>query len=127
MKLRYSLFFILCCLFFIPQKALAEEQHILLVYDSLNIAENKQNDVDSIQRLLTSFGASVQTVEEDKYISGMMFDQKFDGVITMINWSDKELNEQFIQDRSRFSGKSYISVRKSHQMSSSFLQENGGI
>ncbi|WP_225534073.1 MULTISPECIES: hypothetical protein [unclassified Enterococcus] len=105
MKLRYSLFFILCCLFFIPQKALAEEQHILLVYDSLNIAENKQNDVDSIQRLLTSFGASVQTVEEDKYISGMMFDQKFDGVITMINWSDKELNEQFIQDRSRFSGK----------------------
>ncbi len=34
----------------------APSKHVLLVYDSLNIArEKKKNDVDALQRVLTSF------------------------------------------------------------------------
>lgn len=82
-----------------------EAPRILFVYDSLNIAGNKENDVDAIQRLLTSYGAVVQTVEEDQYVANMLNERTYDGVITMINWPQKDLNQQFIQDRTAYSGK----------------------
>ncbi|EOH99172.1 hypothetical protein UAY_01949 [Enterococcus moraviensis ATCC BAA-383] len=82
-----------------------EPPRILFVYDSLNIAEKKENDVDAIQRLLTSSGAIVQTVETDKYIGGMLSNTDYDGVITLINWPQKELSEHFVKDRQAFSGK----------------------
>jgi hypothetical protein len=111
MRRSYRLALIISCLFmtgcflFKTVEAAEKEQRILLVYDSLNIAENKQNDLDALQRLLTSYGVTVQTIEEDDYLSGMLFEQEFTGVITMINWSDKGLNQEFVKDRSSFTGK----------------------
>lgn len=93
-------------LFFWPTKAQADSQDVLLVYDSLNIGEEKAENVDGLQRLLTSLGMAVTSYSMDDYQEGILTDRNFSAVITFINWPEKGLtNNHFMEDRKNFSGK----------------------
>lgn len=93
--LIFSLFFVLV----FSQKAFAaEEKKLLLVYDSLNIAGEKQADIDSLQRLLTSMGAEVVTTTDNTYVAGELNDNQFYGVISFVNWDEKGLQSNVFED-----------------------------
>nr|WP_278842483.1 hypothetical protein [Melissococcus plutonius] len=81
-------------------------EKILLVYDSLNVANGKEKDIDALQRLLTSFGVEVQSMLVDEYRAKELLNGGYSGLITMINWPDKPLkNADFLADRKVFSKK----------------------
>lgn len=84
----------------------ATNDQVLLVYDSLNLANEQGDTVDSLQRLLTSLGVEVDTVQEKDYLPGMLNTDAYAGVISLVNWAEKGLvSETLIKDRSRFTGK----------------------
>lgn len=87
----------------------AETKRVLLVYDSLNIAEERENDVDALQRLLTSFGVVVQSISEEDYLPGQLLNDSYDGVISMVNWPAQTTASEsgFIQDREKYTGKQF--------------------
>lgn len=101
--LIFSLFFVLV---FSQNAFAAEEKKLLLVYDSLNIAGEKQADIDSLQRLLTTMGAEVVTTTDNTYVAGELNDNQFYGVISFVNWDEKGLQSNvFEDDRKQFTGK----------------------
>jgi len=76
---------------------------VMLVYDSQNVAQHDQTKVAAVQRLLTSFNVRVKTVLAADYHAGSL--QHYQGVITMINWPQTDLNNAaFSRDRQRFKG-----------------------
>lgn len=90
-----------------PQKvdAAVNDNRVLLVYDSQNDVKNDKVNISALQRSLTSMNLRVKTVEQEKYKKGMLNDQKYLGVITMINWRQVGLiNQKFLKDRDDFSG-----------------------
>lgn len=102
--LLFSLF--MGIVLFSSQSEAAETQRVLLVYDSLNLASSGDKKVDSLQRLLTSMGVQVDSVQENDYLKGTLQEKVYAGVISFVNWSEKGLrSEPFIEDRTAFSGK----------------------
>lgn len=106
-KLFLFLFCIgLSLLLFSGQAHAAEKERVLLVYDSLNLADSGEKKVDSIQRLLTSMDIQVDTVQEKDYLAGTLREDVYMGVITFVNWSEKGMrSELFIKDRTAFTRK----------------------
>nr|WP_246875402.1 hypothetical protein [Enterococcus faecalis] len=94
--------------FIFPKTALAApSKHVLLVYDSLNVAGEKENDVDALQRVLTSFGVEVQSVAVSDYIPGELLNADYDSLISMVNWPEQAgvIASDFLADRVHFKGK----------------------
>lgn len=88
-----------------PVQAAAPER-VLLVYDSENIQADGQYQIDSLSRILASLHIVVQRENMSAYRSGTLTDQRFSGVITMVNWHQSRLtNAQFLRDRTAFTGK----------------------
>ena len=87
-----------------PVQAATIPKRVMLVYDSRNDVANDKENIDTLQRSLTSMNLQVKTVEQSDYESGMLTN-KFAGVITMINWRQVGLiNQHFITDRDKFQG-----------------------
>lgn len=83
----------------------ADNQPVLLVYDSKNVAEHGDLSLDRCQRLLTSFGLRARTVQLSQYHQHMLKTGRYQGVITMVNWAQsRSQNQAFEQDRARFNG-----------------------
>lgn len=78
---------------------------VLFMYDSLNIDNNKAENVYSLNRLLVSTGCNVQMMQIDEYQAGELDDDKYDGVVTLINWPEHEQsNKALDEDRLKFNG-----------------------
>lgn len=79
---------------------------VLLVYDSLRQGTDKSQEVHSIERLLSSFQYQVTSKGMDEYKQGEIKKEKYDAVITMINWPQMPLeNKTFYKERDAFKGK----------------------
>lgn len=79
--------------------------NILLVYDSQNIAQHGDQALDLVQRELTGLGLSVTTIRLSDYQSGMINNGHYQGIVTLINWSNARIKQQaFINDRRHFTG-----------------------
>lgn len=108
-KRKVSLVFLIIAsimlLFTFPQKVdAASNNRVLLVYDSQNDVKNDKVNIDALQRSLTSMNLQVKTLQQSDYKKGML-NNKYLGVITMVNWRQVGLtNQAFIQDRDNFSG-----------------------
>lgn len=89
--------------------ATSNNNRVLLVYDSQNDVKNDKKNIDALQRSLTSMGLQVKTIPQADYKKNTL-NEKYLGVITMINWRQVGLiNQDFINDRDKFSGiKLYI-------------------
>lgn len=82
-----------------------DNRPVLLVYDSENVYYNGSKKIDSVQRMLTADGLKVKTVMLENYRSGELSDNKYRGVVTLINWQEADLsNDSFTHDRAKFSG-----------------------
>lgn len=93
-------------LMFTTKAEAAEAQRVLLVYDSLNLADEGEKKVDSLQRLLTSMGVQVDTVQDSDYLKGSLREDVYTGVLSFVNWTEKGIrSEEFIKDRAEFNGK----------------------
>ena len=101
----FLLFFVFCG--FAKPALAAPSKHVLLVYDSLNIAGKKENDVDALQRVLTSFGVEVQSVAVSDYVPGELLNDGYDSLISMVNWPEQAgvIASDFLADRVHFKGK----------------------
>lgn len=83
----------------------AGSRSVMLVYDSKNIAHHGDLELDRCQRLLTSLGLPVKTVQLDQYQAASLQNGRYRGVITMINWEQsKNRNRAFEHDRRVFDG-----------------------
>ncbi|MFC6201378.1 hypothetical protein ACFP1L_05635 [Lactiplantibacillus nangangensis] len=81
----------------------ASTPRVLFVYDSQNVADNDQQKIAAIQRLLTAAQVRVTTTAAADYHAGTL--TKYQGVITMINWPQTTINNQaFNRDQRRFKG-----------------------
>lgn len=107
-KLILGIFFsLVLSLIFIPTVNVqaADNNRVLLVYDSQNDVNEDKKNIDTLQRSLTSMNLRVKTVEQSDYKKGTLDNNKYTGVITMINWRQLGLiNQDFINDRDEFSG-----------------------
>ena len=103
----FLLFFVFCG--FAKPALAAPSKHVLLVYDSLNIAGKKENDVDALQRVLTSFGVEVQSVAVSDYVPGELLNDGYDSLISMVNWPEQAgvIASDFLADRVHFKGKQF--------------------
>ena len=82
-----------------------DNRPVLLVYDSENVYYNGSKKIDSVQRMLTADGLKIKTVMLENYRSGELSDNKYRGVVTLINWQEADLsNDSFTHDRAKFSG-----------------------
>ncbi|HIY92401.1 hypothetical protein [Companilactobacillus sp. HBUAS56275] len=96
------LFSVISC--FQTVSASTNNDEVLLVYDSQNDVRDDKKNIDALQRSLTSMNLRVKTVAQSDYKKGTL-DNKYLGVITMINWRQVGLiNQTFINDRDKFSG-----------------------
>ncbi|MCH5462011.1 hypothetical protein HC026_08340 [Lactobacillus sp. LC28-10] len=87
------------------QAEAADQRPVMLVYDSKNIAEHGDLDLDCCQRLLTSLGLPVKTVQLSQYHAHLLETSHCQGVITMVNWAQvNSRNQAFERDRARFTG-----------------------
>lgn len=89
------------------ETALLSPKKVLLVYDSLrkDNLEVEQN-IHSLERLLSSMQYQVTSESMNEYKAGQIKKEKYDAVITMINWAQMPLiNETFIKDRDAYHGK----------------------
>ncbi|WP_155287429.1 hypothetical protein [Lacticaseibacillus zhaodongensis] len=83
----------------------ATAPNILLVYDSLNAGDRKQNNVAAMQRLLTSAGATVRLSSVSNYQRGGLARGDYSGLVTMINWDDVPVaNRVFLREQRDFTG-----------------------
>lgn len=79
---------------------------ILLVYDSYNVRENRQTDVETLSRILMSMGQQVTETSTENYHAGQLTKGNYQAVITMINWPEMNFtNDAFTRDRQNFKGK----------------------
>lgn len=87
------------------QAEASHQQPVMLVYDSKNIAEHGDLQLDSCQRLLTSLGLPVKTVQLSQYRAHLLETTHCQGVITMVNWAQaNNSNPAFERDRAHFKG-----------------------
>ncbi|MCG0780150.1 hypothetical protein [Lactiplantibacillus plantarum] len=96
---------IILCSWLLPTEIHAQTSatHVMLVYDSRNVANNDQTKIAMIQRILTGLHISIKTVAAEDYHAGEL--RHYQGVITLINWPQTKLNNAaFIKDRKQFSG-----------------------
>lgn len=78
---------------------------ILLVYDSKNIAEHAELQLDRCQRILTSMGLRVRTTQLSHYEKNELKTGGYQAVVTMKNWQQlKQHNSNFEHDRAAFKG-----------------------
>lgn len=85
----------------------ADHKHpmVLVVYDSKNIDEDKAENVYSLNRLLVSAGCDVKMLQINDYKSGLLNDEKYDGIVTLINWPEQlQKNQALDNDRLSFRG-----------------------
>ena len=102
--LLFCLGLLAVCTWF-PNTGEAAEERVLLVYDSLNLADSGEKNIDSLQRLLTSMGVKVDTVQDKDYLDNMLRDDVYTAVISFSNWTEKGIqSESFKKDRQAFSG-----------------------
>ena len=77
-----------------------------MVYDSLNERDERQEDVQTLSRLLMRMGQQVTVTSMDDYHSGMIAKNHYNAVIIMINWPGMKFdNLAFDHDRQAFNGK----------------------
>lgn len=82
----------------------ANNERVMLVYDSENTADKDNIRIDALQRALTSMNLRVRTVNQADYKQGMLTD-KYVGVISMLNWKQVSFtNMSFLADRNKFKG-----------------------
>ncbi|WP_430616943.1 hypothetical protein IGJ66_001108 [Enterococcus sp. DIV0176] len=113
MMKKGTVLFLSCFLLFFfcaikNQEVLAAENmnKTLLLYDSRNDETGNSEHIDTLQRVLTSLGQAVTTVSEANYQKGVLTNESFGSVITLINWPEKGINNQhFLEDRKLFTGK----------------------
>jgi len=87
----------------LPVQAKVTTPKVLLVYDSQNVAQQDQRKVAAVQRILTGIQVRVKTEVAADYQAGSL--RHYQGVITMINWPQTNLNNAaFVRDRRRFNG-----------------------
>lgn len=79
---------------------------VLVVYDSLNERNHRQEDVQTLSRMLMSMGQQVTMMSMSDYHAGMISKGHYQAVITMINWPGMKFdNPAFDRDRQQFNGK----------------------
>lgn len=79
---------------------------VLVVYDSLNERNHRQEDVQTLSRMLMSMGQQVTMMSMSDYHAGMILKGHYQAVITMINWPGMKFdNPAFDRDRQQFNGK----------------------
>lgn len=93
----------------IPQASHAASQapdsRVLLVYDSKNVTSNRSDVVAGMQRLLISAGLNVDIKNLHDYKAGTLTNQRYRGVVTLINWPQAALtNRAFVKDRANYHG-----------------------
>lgn len=87
------------------QAEAADQRPVMLVYDSKNVANHGDLNLDRCQRLLTSLGLPVKTVQLSHYQANALQAGRYQGVITMVNWGQSQNhNKAFEHDRSAFKG-----------------------
>lgn len=78
---------------------------VMLAYDSENVSGGQTGDLYAVERLLTTAGVRIQTVNIANYRRGMLSRGHYDGVVTLINWPQLRLtNQSFMRDRDQFTG-----------------------
>lgn len=81
------------------------QQPVMLVYDSKNVAQHGDLALDRCQRLLTSLGLPVKSVQLSQYRAGNLRNGQYRGVITMVNWEQsRNRNRAFEYDRTNYKG-----------------------
>lgn len=102
-----SALFLLWC----PSKVKADTainsaSKVLLVYDSLNVRQGDQTEVETLTRMLMSMQRQVTATSMEDYKAGMLKNGKYDAVITMINWPEMDFkSHSYEQDLQKFTGK----------------------
>ena len=94
---------------FVSERAQASIQYnaprTLVVYDSLNQANQSEEKVQLLVRLLTSLGQEVKLENMEEYRSGELKKGNYKAIITMINWPEMNFsNQAFYRDRAQFNG-----------------------
>lgn len=99
--------FILMLVSFIKPVYADQTTHpVLLVYDSQNVADGDEKNIDSLQRLLVSLNLPVKTLSMEQYQKGDLNDQDYQALILMVNWPEAHLIKQsFVNDMQNFHGK----------------------
>ncbi|GEO68964.1 hypothetical protein [Levilactobacillus acidifarinae] len=81
-------------------------QRVLIVYDARNPRADGPAKIATLQRLLASVGVPTQTEALAHYHAGQLTTQKYQGVVTLVNWpTDHGHNAAFTRDRERFTGR----------------------
>lgn len=114
-KKRWYFFFISLVIGLLPlltplQTGATEEirlqEKTLVVYDSKNQSAEKTERLSAFERLLLSFGQEVTSVSMADYKKGMLFQRKYQNLVTFINWPEQELESKvFTNDRAAFKGR----------------------
>ncbi|GAX05287.1 hypothetical protein IWT25_00591 [Secundilactobacillus pentosiphilus] len=87
------------------QAETVDQRPVMLVYDSKNIANHGDLNLDRCQRLLASLGLPVETIPLSHYQANTLKDGQYQGVITMVNWGQsRNRNQAFERDRTAFKG-----------------------
>lgn len=105
--LKTLLVFLLLVLYMFPASGVqAKEQEptaVLLVYDSLAKGTSKEGNVESLQRLLASYGVKVTLTSLDNYRSGTL--QPYKKAIGVYNKLDISVtNENYVEDFEQYQG-----------------------
>ncbi|MBB6733095.1 hypothetical protein [Cohnella zeiphila] len=91
-----------------PASAAAAQQGALLLYDSEAKSTPHEGNIETLQRLLASFGQAVTVQSEDDYRSGEM--SAYDRVLVVRNAPDLEpRNPDYIRDLAAYGG-SYLQI-----------------
>ncbi|WP_143462948.1 hypothetical protein [Levilactobacillus enshiensis] len=94
-----------CGLWGLAKPAQAASRRVLIVYDALNPKQQGQKKLVAVQRLLASAGVKTQTEQLTTYRAGQLTTRRYQGVVTLNNWSAGHLkNPAFIRDRDTFTG-----------------------
>lgn len=76
--------------------------HILLVYDSMGQGTSRAGNIETLKRLLASYGAQVTLVSQDDYARGDL--QAYTKVIAIHNAADLSVNSAFLDDLNVYTG-----------------------
>lgn len=111
-------------------QAAVQQSKVLLLYDSLAAGTPREGNVRELQRLLAAYHVQVTLVTLDRYEQGMM--TAFSSVITVINAPDLSLNQPYVEDMARYSGR-YLHIgynpparlEQALQLSTGLVEEEG--
>lgn len=105
----------------------ADQDKVLLVYDSKNATVQGDRKIASMQRLLSSLGLASQTVRAREYHAGQLENNHYRGTILLINWPEADLaSPKYLKDLQNFMG---VQVQiggqlSANQLSKMHLQQN---